>query len=108
MEILLSPDIVVQIIQVVGAIMVAVITYWVGPVVVERLQRERKPEPVQPHRLRYALAGGAAAAVTFVVIGLLFTLLTPKPSIAITNPIGDRNIDIRSAQTGSGSFSVSG
>jgi len=112
MENLLSSNIMVQVIQAVSAILVAIITFVVGPVVVAKVKKRQRHEDktpsTKPSRLRYAIVSGIAAAITFVAIGGLFAALTPKPKVVITNPSPAQNIDVRLAQTGSGSFRVSG
>lgn len=114
MENLIAPNVVGLIIQVIGTIVVAIITYVVGPIVVYKTthrikgKNETTPMPPQPSKLKYVIAGGIAAAITFAVIGLLFNVFAPKPSVAITNPAASQQIEIRLANTGSGSFTVSG
>jgi hypothetical protein len=110
MEILFAPNTVVLIIQAISAIVVAVITYVAGPIVARKVTKpkETPPKPHQPSKLKYAFVGGIAAAITFVVIGILINIFSPKPSVAITNPAAGQQIEVRLAETGSGSFTVSG
>lgn len=119
MENLIVPNTVGLIIQAISAIVVAIITYVAGPVVAGKIAKppakppkvgkETTPtKPRPPSKLMYAIAGGGTAAITFAVIGLMFNVLAPKPSVAITNPAAGQQIEIRLADTGSGSFTVSG
>jgi len=113
-EILFAPNTVGLIIQAISAIVIAVITYVAGPVVTGKIAKLKEGEERastklhQPSKLKYAIAGGSAAAITFGVIGLLINILAPKPNIAITNPATGQQIEVRLAETGSGSFTVSG
>lgn len=111
METLIAPNTIGLIIQAITAIVVAIITYVAGPVVTSKIAKPaktREAKPRQPSKLLYAVAGGGTAAITFAVIGLLFNVFAPKPSVAITNPAARQQIEIRLADTGSGSFTVSG
>jgi len=116
---LLASDTLGQIIQAIGAIIVAVVTYVVGPIVVSRLppkpQPEELPSPTQQppaeqksNRLLYAIASGIMAAITFVAIGLVSSALAPSPTVEITSPRDGESIEVQIAETGSGSFFVSG
>ena len=104
MEKLLAPDTFGIIIQSISAIVIAVITYVLGPSIVRRSGAQESNH--QP--LIYFIVGGVAAALTFIVIGLAFTMLTPKPKITIAIPATGQQIEIRLSETGSGSFTVSG
>jgi hypothetical protein len=111
MENLIAPTTLGLIIQAISAIVVAIITYVVGPSVKPPPSKFLKPgetKPRPPSKLIYAIAGGGTAAITFAVIGLLFNVFAPKPSVAITSPTASQPIEVRLANTGSGSFTVSG
>ena len=113
MEELLASDVLGQIIQAVVAIIVAVITYIVGPIVVSWLKRrssrgKSRPSTQPPNRLMYALASGVMAAITFVGIGLVYPALVPGPTVEIISPKYGESIEVEIADTGSGSFFVSG
>jgi hypothetical protein len=112
MEVLLAPTVLGIIIQTVGAVIVAGITYIV-PIVMAR----RKPEPPMPisrpatqmsNWLRHALVSGVVAVITFVVIGLVYLALAPSPTVGIISPRDGESIEVQIAETGSGSFFVSG
>lgn len=110
METFLAPNTVGQIFQGVTAVIVAVIAYVVGPVIAKRLRRNRKPAASsRPRGLLYALVAGVSATVTFLIVGVSFNALAPKPSVAITNPAAGQQIEMTTLpSTGSGSFMVSG
>ena len=111
METLLAPGVIGPIVQGVAGILVAVITYVISPIAVERFRQrsEKLPHPKQPNSLVYALIAGGSGAVTFVVIGLLIAVLSPKPSVAITSPVTGQQVEVRLlTETGSGAFMVSG
>jgi len=109
MKTLFAPNTVGLIIQAICAIVVAVITYVVGPIVVRKVTKARDfPKSQQPSKLKYAFAGGSAAAIIFIVIGVLINIFSPKPSVSITSPATGQQIEVRLAETGSGSFTVSG
>lgn len=104
MEKFIAPDILGIIIQTIGAIVVALITYRSKP----GNDPNRRAAPHPPNKIIYALVGGIAASITFAVIGFLFNTFTPKPTVEITSPSANQQIEVRLANTGSGSFIVNG
>jgi hypothetical protein len=111
MENLISPNTFGLIIQAVVAIIVAIITYVLGPVVTNSLTKNPKTgkaQPSQAGKLVYVIAGGGSAAISFALIGLVLNAFSPKPSVAITDPAMNQAIEVRTIDTGPGSFTVSG
>ena len=73
MENLIAHDAVGLIIQAISAIVIATITYVLGPVVVGKIAKPSEPSiPHQASKFKYAIAAGITAAITFAVMGLLF------------------------------------
>jgi hypothetical protein len=116
LEKLLAPSTVGLLIQAISAIIVAVITSIVGPIIIRLLQRDKSPplprrgrqlpSQLQPISLVYAVVGGIAGAITFVVIGWLI----PRPSVELLSPTPSQQIETRLDPKGgqSVSFSVTG
>jgi len=110
MDELLGPDTAKVIIPGISAVVVAIITYVIGPVVVRRL---RKPPPRgrgrDPGRLLYAVLAGVIAAITFFGLWLAYGALAPRPTVAITSPAAGQQIEVTILPaTGAGSFTVAG
>ena len=110
MENLIAPNTLGLIIQAISAVAVALITYVVGPIIKGKITKpsKRKVTPRQPSKLMYIVAGVGTFVITFAVIGLLLNAFVPKPSVTITSPSTSQQIEVRLADTGSGSFTVSG
>jgi len=116
MERLLAPDTFGVIVQAITSIIMALIIYIGAPIMVKwfiaRGGKSHTLEPKQqPSKLKYALAAGVAAAITFVVVGWLTPPPPPPPppSVAITTPTPGEQIEIKVEKaTGAGSFFVDG
>lgn len=110
MDELLAPDTAKVIVPGISAVVVAIITYVVGPVVVQRLRRPPPPgQPREPGRLLYAALAGITAAVTFFGLWLAYDALAPRPSVAITSPAAGQQIEVTILpDTGAGLFIVTG
>lgn len=80
MEKLLAPSVVGQLVQAITAIIVAVITYIIGPIITRLLQLDNS----WLSSLIRAVMAGITAAITFVVIGLIIGWLF-HPSVELTS-----------------------
>jgi hypothetical protein len=96
---LIAPNTIGLLIQTAGAIIVALITYVVGPILVSQINKKIKKTAIKepPKPLFYTIAGGCVAAITFVVIGLILNNVSPcppfsPPKITITAPTSDTSV----------------
>jgi hypothetical protein len=111
MQDLLASDLPGIIIQTIGAIIVAIIT---KKVVDGKGKNDDKKQQLEEGQQRKAqnysgwIITGVVAAVTFVIFGLAYDIFTPEPTIEITSPKNRESIEVRIAETGSGSFLVDG
>jgi len=102
MENLLAPETAGVIIQSIAAIVVAVITYVLGPIVGKLISGK------SPTRFVDAVVAGISGALTFIVIGIVVTVLTPEPTVTIITPSTGQPIEVQLAETGAASFIVTG
>lgn len=115
MERLLTPDVLGIIIQTVGAIIVAIVTKTrvkkVKSAVSKRQGKKRATDRADRDYLGWGLMGvtGVIAFILIgILIGILYDVLTPQPTVAITSPLNGQQIEVQLAETGSCSFYVRG
>lgn len=104
---LLASDLLGNIISSIATIIAAIITKKVTNKAKGKVMKRNQVSGKTKNYIEWVIVG-VVAACTFIIISLAYNILTPGPTVEIASPENGEGIEVRIAETGSGSFSVNG